>query len=566
MNKIRLGYEVNTGKEIQIPISHLIVTGLSNLSGKTTTLESLIKRTQGKGVVFRTKIGEKSFLDSTVIPPYFKDRSDWQFVKGLIESTMKTKIRTFEQAKIIQICKTTSGKSLLEFKKKVDEKLTTKKINSFEFDIFTNLQAYLEIVLPKLQTISFSEKLELVDGLNVIDLERFSRDTEVQSLVIMSVLEEILYNFKGVIVVIPEAWKFIPQNRGSPCKLIVEEFIRQGAANKNYLWIDSQDMSGVDKTPLKQISEWILGCQPEKNEAKHTLDQLPIPKTTKPQIDKIMSLGKGMFYYASRDLTTEVYVQPFWLDDERSKKIALGKLKVENLDSPPPPAVTLKIKEKSIVPDTTDNEITKELTEIRTDFFTKIVSLQQQIGSVQTDLSNLKNSKQEINEEALIGKILQKIPQNPSSSVDINSIITQVLQKIPQTTGGVVYEVAPLEKLQKDFLQETKQKIIAEVEKLSESSKRMLKYLEARNQGVKTTELVEKCFFMKVGGGASNKISEASMELRTYELIKKDSAGWHRPNLKEKIKEMLLTHNATDQEIENLYQHVLMEMLTKIDK
>ena len=196
--------------------------------------------------------------------------------------------------------------------------------------------------------------------------------------------------------------------------------------------------------------------------------------------------------------------------------------------------------------------------EIRTDFFDKIEDVQQQINKLNGEIFTIKDTSQDQNEEELIAKILQKLPQNPSNStVDINSIINQVLQKIPKSTGTVVYEIAPLEKLQKDFLEETKQKILEEVEKLSES---------AKSQGVKTTEVVEKCFFMKVGGGASNKVSEASLELRNYDLVKKDSAGWHRPNLKERIKEMLLTHNANDQEIENLYQHILMEMLPKNNK
>lgn len=283
MKKIKVGYEVGTGKEVNIEPSHLIVTGLTQKAGKTTTLESLIKRSGRRAIVFRTKIGEKSFLQGTIIPPYFKDRSDWQFIQGLVEATMREKLKGWDRATIIRLSKETGGNSLLDFKKKCDEKLQNPKLRGFERDILTNLQAYLEIVIPKLQTINFSNELELVEGLNIIDLERFSRDSEVQSLIIRSVLEEVLYKFKDVIIVIPEAWKFIPQDRGNPCKLIVEEFIRQGATNGNYIWIDSQDMSGVDKTPLKQITEWILGYQSEKNEVKHTLDQIPLPKAQKPK-------------------------------------------------------------------------------------------------------------------------------------------------------------------------------------------------------------------------------------------------------------------------------------------
>jgi len=276
MKTVRLGYEINSGNPINIPISHLIVTGLSQKSGKTTTLESLIKRSGKKAIVFRTKIGEKSFLSGTIIPPYFKDKSDWQFIESLINSIMNEKIHRDERASIIKLAKQTNGKSLIDFKKKVDERLLDKKIGKWEENTLINLQAYLDIVIPKLQSITFSNELELTDGLNIMDLERFSRDDEVQSLIISSVLEEVLHNFKDVIIVIPEAWKFIPQGKGSPCKQSVEEFIRQGATNNNFLWIDSQDIAGVDKIPLKQISEWILGYQSERNEVKHTIDQLPI--------------------------------------------------------------------------------------------------------------------------------------------------------------------------------------------------------------------------------------------------------------------------------------------------
>src|SRR3990167_367391 len=118
--KIKLGYEVETGDEVSIEPSHLIVTGLTQKAGKTTTLESLVSRSKRRAIVFRTKIGEKSFLHGTIIPPYFKDRSDWQFIQSLIEATIKERLRTFERAKIIQICKQTGGNSLLDFKKKVD--------------------------------------------------------------------------------------------------------------------------------------------------------------------------------------------------------------------------------------------------------------------------------------------------------------------------------------------------------------------------------------------------------------------------------------------------------------
>jgi len=524
---IKLGYELGTAKEINIPESHLIVTGLTQMAGKTTTLESLIKRSKKKAIVFRTKVGEKSFLSGAIIPPYFKDRSDWQFIQGLVEATIKERLRSFERAKIIQICKMTSGNSLVEFKKKVDERLAETKINNFEKDILTNLQAYLEIVLPKLQSISFSNTLDLNEGLNIIDLERFSRDPEVQSLIIRSILEEVLYKFKNTIIVIPEAWKFIPQDRGNPCKLMVEEFIRQGATNKNFLWIDSQDMTGVDKTPLKQISEWVLGYQSEKNEVKHTLDQLPIPKSSKPKEDDIMSLGTGVFYYASRDLTTKVYVQPFWLDDEKSKQIALGELKVSEIDVPQDIKqykISIKKDEnQQLDTDETEKRFNKELTEMRTDFFNKIEDIQEQLNKAFTGIYDIKNSNKEIDIDLIIGKVLQKIPTNNSSpTIDIDSVVQKVMSKVQ--TGQIVYEVSPIEKIKKDFIQTAKEKILQDVSNISEDAKKLLKYLESRVVAVTINELCVKCFLMKQSGGNYGQVvNNAGKELIENNLGEKQT-------------------------------------------
>jgi len=125
----------------------------------------------------------------------------------------------------------------------------------------------LDLILPQLQFANFSRTLDLQKGqINIMDLERFSE--EIQSLVIRSVLETVLKDYKDTVVVMPEAWKFSPQGRGNPCKLATAQFIRQGATNGNYLMIDAQDMAGVDKQPLKQVSTWIMGLQMERKEMK----------------------------------------------------------------------------------------------------------------------------------------------------------------------------------------------------------------------------------------------------------------------------------------------------------
>lgn len=100
--KIHLGYEVGTGKAVGVPLRHLAVTGQTQLSGKTTTLEALIARSGLRAVAFVTKRGEKSFSSSgrKSLHPYFRERADWQFVSAVLEATLRERMK-FERAHIM---------------------------------------------------------------------------------------------------------------------------------------------------------------------------------------------------------------------------------------------------------------------------------------------------------------------------------------------------------------------------------------------------------------------------------------------------------------------------------
>ena len=567
--KVLIGFEVGTGEKVFLTPDHLIATGVTQYSGKTTCLESLIERLGVKAIAFRTKLGEKSFIHGTIIPPFFKDKSDWQFIQSLLEATLGEKLKGWDRSKIIQLSKGTN--SLLGFKKKVDERLN-EKLNAFEKDILTNLQAYLEIVLPKLQSITFSNELELSEGLNIIDLERFSRDVEVQSLIIRSVIEEVFYKYKDTIVILPEAPKFLPQKRGNPCKLAVEQFIREGATDNKLLWIDSQDMASTDKIPLKQISTWVLGYQSEINEVKHTILQIPLPSSKKPKPDDIMTLKLGEFYVCNRDFVKKIYVMPFWLDENKAKKVALGKIKVTELDAPEtlaPFKIAIKEPEKvteqpSIDFAETSKRFNKELIEARQDFFNKIEDIQQQINKIATELFELKNQpKQEINEEELISKILQKLPPTSitsQTSVDKESIINEVLARVP--SGAKVYEVAPLVKIKKDFLEEAKNKLLSDISSCDEKQKKMLKWMEQKGSYATKKDIFYNCFGSgATSGGTYQDLVKKLTDMKQKEILKIDTHNRVYPILKARISQLIEQYGATEPERQQVYNHILMELL-----
>jgi len=560
---IKLGYEIGTGEEVGINPSHVIVTGVTQLSGKTTTLHALIKRSGLKAIVFKTKIGEKSFTEGTEIPPFFRDRSDYEFVKSLIEAYAKEKL-FLEKGTLMRLCK--GSVSLVDIKKRVDDELSEGKLRGLKEEIHTRLQHYLENLIPQIQYANLSKTLQIYDGINIMNLERFSE--EAQSLIIQSVADEVLKTMHDVIMVIPEAWKFLPQKYNNPCKRVVESYIRQGATNGNYVWIDSQDMAGVDKIPLKQISTWILGYQQERNEVKHTLDEISLPKKSKPTEDEIMGLRKGHFFLSSYEGVKKVYVQPLWIDDADAQKIAKGLLDVA--DFPAPNSLVsfnrpiIQEKEEGVKISFDDSSLRKQINELRIDTFDKFQEFQNYMQKIGEEIYSLKSQKPEINISEIVGLVLQKMSINKSngnSVIDEEALIRKVIARVP-SSGNVVYEVAPLEKIKKDFLQEAKNKIIEDIGKLSNNAKKTLKYLESRGVGCTTNEICMKGFmYPQSGGGYAKVVNDAVRELEAILVGEKQKNGTSQGKLKERIKSLLLIHEATEQEVEQVYSHILMEII-----
>ena len=578
-----LGFEKGTGATIKIKPSHLIATGVTQLSGKTTTLEALINRSGARAIVFKTKVGETGFSEGTLIPPFFKERADWQYVESLLEATMKERLK-FERSWIIRACqgkfkdaKFTPASTLLEVKANVDTILLGGKLRQFDKDIFTNLQAYFEIVLPQLQYSNFSKTLDPQDGINIMDLERFKE--EIQSLVIRSVLEEVLNKQKNTIVVIPEAWKFMPQGRGNPCKHAAEDFIRQGATNENFLWFDSQDMTGVDKGPLKQVSTWILGLQTEKNEVQRTLDQISVPKKQKPLPEEIMTLEVGHFIYVSPRATKRVYVWPAWLSEKEAKLVAKGELDVSSLKKPKQIApfgiqypsnaevsraiVAIEGPSPKII-NGNIAALRKEIAELREDFFNKIGEAENAISGLFNDLSALKlkqPAEPVFDEDIIVSKVLQKMPlQKPGAPVDTEAIIQAVLSRVP--SGGKVYTVAPIEKLRRGFLEKAKDKILLDVSTLDMEQKKVLKFIETQEKGCTQTMILSKCLYLAAtSGGTRSRISKKCRDMANLELMRMDKNAICYPHLKERIKALLGVHNAPADEVEQVYNHILMEIL-----
>jgi hypothetical protein len=317
--KILLGFEVGTGKEVQMSLHHTVITGMTQLSGKTTTLEAIISRTNRRAIAFKTKRGESGFNSYREIPPFFEERADWQYVSTLLEAVMREKMK-FERPWIM---KATQGtKSLREVLENV-QMLRSEATKQLPENVYTALEEYLKIVVPQIEKFRFSKTLDIIDGINVMDLTEMT--LELQGLVIQSTMEYVINNLHETILIVPEAWEHIPQGRNTPVKLYAETFIRKGAAIGNYLFIDSQDIAGIDKMPLRQCNNWILGRQREGHEVERVREQIGRNKI---DAEEIRTLSLGHFLAILGDDVKKVYVLPAGVPAKIGRRVAMGEMAV----------------------------------------------------------------------------------------------------------------------------------------------------------------------------------------------------------------------------------------------
>jgi hypothetical protein len=341
---IPLGFEVGTGARVSIPLGHTIVLGQTQLSGKTTTLQAMTERSGVCAIAFITKRGEKSFRGAREIPPYFTETSVtqpyWKFVVSLIEGSQDVKLGFREKGWVMQLCRD------YEISKNETDAKGKKKRKSCEWEepetlrgvlenaqkalafskgvnelICLQLTEYLQMAVPEIEKAKLSDTIKLRPGINVMDLSKFS--IHVQSLVLRSVIEWVYSERQKTVVIIPEAWKFLPEGRNTPVSFPVEELIRQGGVLQNYVWIDLQDLRGIKKLLLRSIQVWLFGVQREKNEVANTLKSMPTPEH-KPSASEMMQLGIGQFIAAYGNELRRVYVWPAGMEETHAQAIALG--------------------------------------------------------------------------------------------------------------------------------------------------------------------------------------------------------------------------------------------------
>lgn len=337
---IHLGFELGTGVPVHIPVGHMVIMGQTQLAGKTTALEACAVRSGFTSLAFLTKRGEGSFRIGKTIAPYYDEHVDWRTVRALCEALTEEKYDRFQRQCLRSICRqgqSGRGKTFIEWSKPdsladIEHNVATalSKATGQRELIFGEIQDDLRTVseeLAKLKEKSTTMKLQ--PGLNVMDLERY--EFHICSLIIRSSIRWVQRHGTRTIVDIPEAWKFAPANRRSPVREAAEEYIREVAAMENFLWIDSQTISGVSPVLLSQCRVWLFGVQRLRAEIEKTLDSIPDNVYPRPRAAEIASLQKGQFIACFGDQMFRTYVWPAWMRSAlHAEAIARGEETLES--------------------------------------------------------------------------------------------------------------------------------------------------------------------------------------------------------------------------------------------
>jgi len=268
------------------------------------------------------------FSATNVLKPFYREpklqRSkyiSWQYVKSILEASQGRGMN-FEEAWIIRACDGATSLSGVYENIKALQKATRK--GGINENQYLKLTAYFDIILPQLKEREFSTKLKLKKGINLMDLQPLT--FEMRCLVMERTITYVMEKMRDVVIMLPEGWKYVPQKLTTPVKAAAINLAREGASILNHVWVDSQDIRGVDKVLVGQCTTWMLGVQVEENEAKRTRVSLGNRVTVK----DIQSLKLGHFYLRKKDNELiHVYVLPAGVPEEMGRKVAVGEIPVQ---------------------------------------------------------------------------------------------------------------------------------------------------------------------------------------------------------------------------------------------
>lgn len=441
MSPILLGHEVGTGKLVHVDPDHALITGQTRMAGKSETLNALVYRSKRKAIAFRTKRGEMAFDAIQKLKPFYKEpkaqRSkyiSWQYVKSILEASQGRGMN-FEEAWIIRACD--GAKNLNDVYENIKQ-LQSKSRRGIDENQYLKLSAYFQIILPQLKEREFSSRLRLKKGINLMDLQPLT--FEMRCLVMERTINQVMEKMKDVVIMLPEGWKYVPEKLTTPVKMAAINLGREGASIRNNIWVDSQDLRGLDKVLVGQCTTWLLGVQVEENEAKRTRASLG----NRVKLKDIQGLKLGHFFLRNKsNELIHVYVLPAGVPEEMGRKVALGEISVQVVKDYLEKLRAGKMEDEEEMYRKENEELKKELEDLKRRL--EEISEEDVVSDLREEIQQLKKQLEEVVPVSDEAKRLQ---------TTVNELETRVgglLDQVHQLEGKAEEAVAKNEQLERQL-------------------------------------------------------------------------------------------------------------------
>jgi len=309
---------------VEIEPFHYAIVGQTQYSGKTTLIKRLATWAEEIGykiLIMDTKETVEDYAGfGREIPVVLRETTDSFVLIGLLESMFRRRLTPY-YATLSRI--TEGAKGFQDIISRAKE-MEAKTRSSWLRDACRVLYDLLERLQAETSKVKTVPTLQLHEGINRMVINDFS--LEAQQLIVKNAFEDALRRYKQrLILVLDEAFKFIPQGYSSPATRAVMQVITQGAKTGLYTWISTQFLAVTDKDPLKACAIKFLGTQDHTTEIKHTLDLIPEARARFSK-DDIMRLKLGHWILVRKrppDVRV-VYALPVGVPVHVGRKVAVG--------------------------------------------------------------------------------------------------------------------------------------------------------------------------------------------------------------------------------------------------
>jgi len=324
-------FSVPSGEPVEIEPFHYAIVGQTQYSGKTTLIKRLATWAEDRGfriLIFDTKETVEDYSGfGREVPVCLRETTDSFVLIGLLESMFRRRLTPY-YATLSRL--TEGAKGFQDIISRARE-MEAKTRSSWLRDACRVLYDLLERLQSETSKVKAMPTLQLHEGINRMVINDFS--LEAQQLIVKNAFEDALRRYKRkLILVLDEAFKFIPQGYSSPATRAVMQVITQGAKTGLYTWISTQFLAVTDKDPLKACAIKFLGTQDHTTEIKHTLDLIPEARGRFSK-DDIMRLKLGHWILVRKrppDVRV-VYAVPAGVPSSVGRKVAVGAFTPEHV-------------------------------------------------------------------------------------------------------------------------------------------------------------------------------------------------------------------------------------------